>query len=220
MEIRVYHEGAGNHQGLSRMGIRPGLHTPSHSPYGRVSHRTVFISSLCPIGPLTYTHCFLLKKYQGKIKTDVVSTEAGYDSFCPGEKLLVLLRREGKTAPYEVRSWERNQDAHLRRPLMWGPQGRDLALQGNAAENFHGIPVNERDTVTQRKTDLHLSLTMHGRGISQWELRSVFQERLIQKLNVESPWISIFFLNAITITPLMNIHNINGSYGWAAIMDG
>lgn len=123
MEIRVYHEGAGNHQGLSRMGIGPGLHTPSHSPYGRVSHRTVFISSLCPIGPLTYTHCFLLKKYQGKIKTDVVSTEAGYDSFCPGEKLLVLLRREGKTAPYEVRSWERNQDAHLRRPLMWAPRG-------------------------------------------------------------------------------------------------
>lgn len=99
--------------------FRPSPQTSSHSPYGRVSHCTVFISSLLPTGPLTYTHFFLLKKYQGKIKTDVVSTETGYNSFFPGGEPLALLRREGKIAPREVRSWVKNQDLRIQRPLTW-----------------------------------------------------------------------------------------------------
>lgn len=43
------------------------------------------LSLTSSMDPLTYTHFFLLKKYQGKTKTDVVSTEAGYGSWCPGE---------------------------------------------------------------------------------------------------------------------------------------
>lgn len=109
--------------------MRSSLQTSPHSPYGRVSHCTVFISSLLPIGPLTYTHFFLLKKYQGKIKTDVVATEAGCDSFRPEGEGTGPLREEGKTAPKQLllASHELGEESRAPRLHGLGPLGGDLA---------------------------------------------------------------------------------------------
>lgn len=106
-------------RGSASVSIGPRLQTSSHSPYGRVSHCTVFTSSLLPMGPLTYTHFFLLKKYQGKIKTDV--DRGRLPVSLPQGKPPVLLRtgERGQRRSHEGRSWERNQDLHVQRSRTW-----------------------------------------------------------------------------------------------------
>lgn len=135
-------------RGSASVSTGPSCQTSPRSPYGRVSHCTVFISSLLPMGPLTYTHFFLLKKYQGKIKTDVVSTEAGYDSFCPGAETTGPLKEGGQNR--EVSSWVRNPALQIQRPDS-GPCRGGGTSHHVTLQSFHGTSANEWDVETQWK---------------------------------------------------------------------
>ena len=150
----------------------------------------MFISSLLPIGPLTYTHFFLLKKYQGKIKTDVVSTEAGYGPFCPRGETTRPLEEGGHTRPWWGQKSVKNQALRTQRPL---PRAGVGVPHRGVSRSFHTIPANKWDLETPwKQRGLRFSLIIHSKGISRWEPQPIFQERVIKKLNALSPWISTF----------------------------
>lgn len=179
----------------------------------------MFISSLLPIGPLTYTHFFLLKKYQGKIKTDVVSTEAGYGPFCPRGEPPVLLRREDTLGPGEVRSRVKNQALCTQRPLPrargrcptpWGVSviphhpGKQMRL-GDSMETKRPpfLVNNPRQGCFPMRTPAYIS----GKSNKKIKCSVTMNIHLL---------LSIFFPNTGKTLPLKNIHKINRYHEWVA----
>lgn len=123
---------------------------------------------------------------------NVFLPQISYSPFCPRGQPPVLLRRGGHARPsWGQKSSEESSSTHTQAPAS-GPGWVGVPHHG-VSRSFHATSANKWDLrLHEKKRGLRFSLTIHSKGTSWREPQPIFQERVIQKLNTRSPWISTF----------------------------
>ena len=135
--------------------------------------------------------------------------------FALGEKPLALLRREGKIAPREVRSWVRNQDLRIQRPLTWALRwiSRTMWCFGHSRA---AQPTNETRRFSEKNRPpflvnnpwqghfpMRTPACISGNSNTEIKCRVTRNINFLSKCNEKT-------------SPLTNIHNITRYDGWVA----